>query len=62
MNVNTQLPFEFCEHCLKGEMEIKKQVLYSFDEIIDQEVQIVCNNEHLCRYLIKMIEKHGEIK
>ena len=57
IDTETDFPFEFCKGCQHMDVNVNKETLYSFDEIVENRIRISCRNEKLCRYLIGKIER-----
>ena len=60
MKIEQSFPLECCEKCKSVRPYTNEQMLYSFDEIVEQVIVIGCEHEQQCIAIYKMLKEQIE--
>ena len=57
MKIEQRFPLGCCEKCKSVRPYTNQQLLYSFDEVVEQVIVIGCEHEQECTAIYKMLKE-----
>ena len=59
IDIQTDFPFAFCRTCQRMDIKTNQTKIYSWDQVLANTIQVGCQNEKTCQYLVEEIRRNG---
>ena len=61
LEIKREFQFEFCNICQMRKIKTIEMKMFSFDEIVEEDLTITCENAETCKYITNKIRQDGMI-